>query len=69
VAFHPIGWVAFLIYPLQLLRLINNGEGPVRDRIRLASFQLLARFPEGLGQLAFLRDRLLKLRPKLIEHK
>ena len=69
VVLHPIGWLAFLIYPLQWLRLIVNGGGSVRDRVRLASFQLLARFPEGFGQLAFLRDRLLKLRPKLIEHK
>ena len=69
VVFHPIGWAAFLIYPLQWLRLIVKGSGSVGDRVRLASFQLLARFPEGLGQLAFLRDRLLKLRPGLIEHK
>ena len=69
VALHPVGWTAFLIYPLQLLRLIANGSGSARDRARLAYFQLLARFPEGFGQLAFLRDRLLGLRPKLIEHK
>ena len=69
IVFHPVGSAAFLIYPLQWLRLIANAAGPVRDRVRLASFQLLARFPEGIGQLAFLRDRFLKLRPKLIEHK
>ena len=69
LVFHPIGWVAFAVYPLQWLRLMAKGDGPVRERVRLASFQLLARFPEGLGQLAFLRDRLLKQRPKLIEHK
>ncbi|KRQ94737.1 glycosyl transferase [Bradyrhizobium jicamae] len=66
---HPLGWNAFLIYPLQLLRLIANGSGSARDRVRLATFQLLARFPEGLGQLAFLRDRILRQRPQLIEHK
>lgn len=67
--FPPFGWASLLIYPLQLLRLIAKSEGSMRDRARLAGFQLLARFPEGLGQLGFLRDRLLGLRPKIIEHK
>jgi GT2 family glycosyltransferase len=69
LGFHPYGWITFLIYLLQLLRLTIHGSGPLRDRVRLASFHLLARFPEGLGQIAFLRDRLLNLRPRLIEHK
>ena len=66
---HPFGWISFLIYPLQLMRLTVRSSGSLRDRARLASFQLLARFPEGLGQIVFLRDRLLKVRPRLIEHK
>lgn len=69
VVFNPYGWLAIAIYPLQLLRLISHGSGSLRDRVRLATFQLLARFPEGLGQIAFQRDRLLQLRPRLIEHK
>lgn len=69
LAWWPFGWILVLAYPLQLLRLISKESGILPDRIRLATFQLLARFPEGLGQLAFLRDRLLRVRPRLIEHK
>jgi GT2 family glycosyltransferase len=66
---HPFGWIAFLIYPLQLMRLTAHNSGSLGDRASLAFFQLLARFPEGLGHIKFLRDRLLQLRPQLIEHK
>jgi glycosyltransferase involved in cell wall biosynthesis len=69
VAFHPFGWIACLIYPLQLIRLTARGSDPLRDRARLALFQVLARFPEGLGQMMFQCDRLLRRRPQLIEHK
>ena len=57
--FRPWGWAAWLIYPLQFLRQIvrNLGDWPI---VRLlALFQVLARFPEGLGQIRFMRDRLL----------
>src|SRR3981081_3290720 len=66
---HPFGWILCLVYPLQLMRLTAHNSGPLGDRASLAFFQLLARFPEGLGQIIFLRDRLLQLRPRLIEHK
>ena len=69
VIIRPFGWIAFLIYPLQLLRLTVRNPGSFKDRTKLAFFQLLARFPEGLGLVIFLRDRLLQLRPQLIEHK
>jgi len=65
----PFGWIAWLIYPVQLARLIVNNPGVPADRARLAFFQLLARFPEGLGLAMFWRDRLLHRRPRLIEHK
>ncbi|MCG2673204.1 glycosyltransferase [Bradyrhizobium sp. GCM10023182] len=65
----PFGWVAWLIYPLQLARLMINNSGSPADRARLACFQLLARFPEGLGLAMFWRDRLLRRSPQLIEHK
>ena len=35
----------------------------------LAMFQVLARFPEGVGQMKFLRDRLFKSRTAIIEYK
>jgi GT2 family glycosyltransferase len=69
VVFPRFGWIAWLVYPLQLARLSINNPGSSSDRARLAFFQLLARFPEGLGVAMFWRDRLLRRRPLLIEHK
>jgi len=54
---------------MQLVRLTINNTGTASDRARLACFQLLARFPEGLGLAMFWRDRLLHRRPQPIEHK
>ena len=67
--FHPIGWATFLIYPLQVLRLVSRRRGPLVNRLLLAAFQVLGRFPEGLGQLNFTYDRLFRRRATLIEHK
>ena len=64
-----LGWIAWLAYPLQLARLAIKNSGSLKDRARLAGFQLLARFPEGVGLMMFWRDRLLRRRPQLIEHK
>jgi GT2 family glycosyltransferase len=69
LVFGPCGWSAFLIYPLQILRLIVRNSGPPRQRAILAIFQILARFPEGIGQIKFLRDRLLGRQNAIIEHK
>lgn len=69
VAVPRLGWALWLIYPLQFVRLTLNKSGPLEDRASIALFQVIARFPEGLGQMMFWRDRLLKRRPQLIEHK
>ena len=68
-AFDPFGWIIWLIYPLQLIRLTARNGGSFRDRVSLSAFQLLARFPEVLGQIVFLRDIIFRRRPKIIEHK
>ena len=67
--FLPWGLMAWLIYPLQIARQTIRNSGPLRQRGILALFQVLARFPEGAGQIKFLRDRLLGRRPVLIEYK
>ena len=67
--FEPWGWAAWLIYPLQLLRQTVRNRGPLSDRALLALFQVLARFPEGFGQIKFMRDRLLGRQARLIEYK
>jgi GT2 family glycosyltransferase len=69
LTFGPWGWIALLIYPLQMLRQIARNHGPLRHRAILALFQVLARFPEALGQIKFLRDRLLSRQAQLIEYK
>jgi hypothetical protein len=65
----PWGLVAWLAYPLQMARQTLRNRGPLADRATLALFQVLARFPEGLGQLRFLRDRLLGHTARLIEYR
>jgi hypothetical protein len=57
------GWVAWLIYPLQILR------QTVSDRAILALFQVLARFPEGWGQIKFMWGHLLGRQTRLVEYK
>lgn len=64
-----IGWMTWLIYPLQLVRLTVNSQGTPSARLRLAFFQLLGRFPEAIGFAMFWRDQLLGRRPQIIEHK
>jgi GT2 family glycosyltransferase len=69
LAWGPTALVLLAIYPLQVLRLVTVGAGPLRDRARLALFHVLARFPEGLGVLRFTRDRVFERTPTVIEHK
>ena len=69
LAFEPWGWVTWLIYPLQMLRLTVRNTGPLRQRTLVAVFQVLARFPEGFGQMKFLRDRLFGCQTAIIEYK
>jgi glycosyltransferase involved in cell wall biosynthesis len=69
LAFSPWGWGAWLIYPLQMLRQTVRNRGPLLDRAQLALFQTLARFPEALGQIKFIRDRLIDRQGHLIEYK
>jgi GT2 family glycosyltransferase len=69
VCFTPWGWLAFLIYPLQIVRQTVRLRGPLCSRLQLALFQMLARFPECFGQFRFIRDRFLGQQTRLIEYK
>jgi len=69
LAIGPWGWAAWLVYPLQMLRQTLRNPGQLRERMLLATFQLLARFPEAWGQIRFMRDRLLGRIPRIIEYK
>ena len=65
----PWGVITWLIYPLQVLRQTIRNSGPLSDRATIAAFQVLARFPEGIGQFKFLRDRLFGAQASLVEYK
>ena len=69
LAYFPYGVVVLLIYPLQFARLVWRNQGTVRERLRLALFQLLGRFPEAWGVFRFHRDKWLGRRPRIIEYK
>lgn len=64
-------WAALLLlaYPLQMLRQFVRLTGDTSDRALQATFQVLGRFPEVMGQLQFVRDRLLGRGGRLIEYK
>jgi glycosyltransferase involved in cell wall biosynthesis len=68
-ALFPWGLTAWLFYPGQVLRQIARNKGTLRQRVTLALFQMIARFPEALGQLKFRRDHLLNRQAWLIEYK
>jgi glycosyltransferase involved in cell wall biosynthesis len=65
----PWGFIAWLIYPTQVFRQMLRNTGSLGQRLTLAFFQLLARFPEAFGQIKFARNRLLSRRAWLIEYK
>ncbi len=69
LVYGPWGWIAWLIYPAQMLRLTVRNAGPLRQRALVAVFQVLGRFPEAIGQIKFLRDRLFGSQTAIIEYK
>ncbi len=57
-----------LIYPLQATRISLKVHAKRKD-IRFGIFMVLGKFPEALGMLNYLINRLTKTRRKLIEYK
>lgn len=65
-----VRWLTLaLAYPLQVVRLALSGERSPKENWLQAFYWVLGRFPEGIGQLHFLRDRLAGRRHTLIEYK
>ncbi len=67
-----LGWwgvAAWLVYVFQIVRLASRGRRPIRERVWLAIFQVLSRFPEALGYIQFRWNRMLKRQAGLIEYK
>jgi len=69
LTFAPWGWAVWFIYPIQVLRQTLRNAGSLRERATLAVFQVLARFPEVLGQIRFTCDRVFRRQAHLIEYK
>ncbi|WP_315727668.1 MULTISPECIES: glycosyltransferase family 2 protein [unclassified Bradyrhizobium] len=68
-AIGPIGLALLLLLPLQVLRQTLRGSGPWQERFKLALFQLMARFPEAIGQMKFRVNRLNCSSQEIIEYK
>lgn len=64
-----MGLIVLLIYPLQISRLAVLGKCLPKDNWSRAYFLVLGKFPELIGQLQFLWNKLVGNRGKLIEYK
>ncbi len=69
VMFGAAGLLSWLVYPFQVLRQAFRARGSLSDRLVIAFFQVLSRFPEGWGQIKYLFDRTLNRRARIIEYK
>ncbi|MCR4303444.1 MAG: glycosyltransferase [Gallionella sp.] len=58
-----------LIYPAQVFRLALSGTRSVRENWWRALFLVLGKFPEAMGQINFLYNRLAGKTARLIEYK
>jgi GT2 family glycosyltransferase len=65
----PWGLATWLIYPLQMFRLLMRPGRPPADRALLAVFHVLVRFPEAQGWVQFQLARRLKRPAPIIEYK
>ena len=63
------GWAMLFIYPAQVVRLALKGTRSVRINWWNALFLVLGKFPEMIGQLKFLYNRLTGNMSRLIEYK
>ncbi len=59
----------FIIFVLQWLRLFINGRGDRRLRLASATFLIIGKFAEVMGQFRFLWHRFAKKKARLIEYK
>jgi glycosyltransferase involved in cell wall biosynthesis len=64
-----LGLVMLLIYPLQITRLALRGTRAVRENWWYALFLVLRKFPEAMGQVKFLYNRMAGKTARLIEYK
>ena len=63
------GLTLLLIYPVQVVRLAMRGTRSARENRWHAFFLVLGKFPEVMGQMSFLYNRLAGKTARLIEYK
>jgi len=63
------GLAVLLIYPAQVVRLALRGARPTRENWLRALFLVLGKFPEAIGQLNYIYNRLSGKTARLIEYK
>ena len=61
--------VLFLVYPMQAMRLFLRAHGPLRQKFWYATFLVIGKFPEMLGQAKFVFDRYRGSQTAIIEYK
>jgi len=69
VWFGTFGLAVLLAYPAQVLRLALRGTRSLTENLWHALFLVLGKFPEMIGQMNFLFNRLAKRAGRLIEYK
>jgi GT2 family glycosyltransferase len=65
----PVGLLVWAAYPAQIMRLALRGEYSARINWLRAAFLVLGKFPEMLGQIKFMYQRITGQPSYLIEHK
>lgn len=65
----PLGLTALALYPIQITRLAMGGSRTARENWYRALFLLMGKFPEVIGQMTFIANRLLDHESRLIEYK
>jgi GT2 family glycosyltransferase len=69
IMFGAWGFAVLLAYPAQFIRLVLRGTGPTKENFWRALFLVLGKFPESIGQLHFIYNRLAGRTARLIEYK
>lgn len=67
--FNVWGLIILLIYPVQIGRLALRGKRSVRENFFRALFLVLGKFPEAIGLLKFVYNKLIGKTVRLIEYK
>ena len=69
VAAGPVALLLSLVYPIQIARLYVKRRTCKPEPLASSVFDVLAKFPQSLGQMTFYRDLLLRRTGELIEYK